>query len=74
MPLKSITTPKLGSTKAAPRVPSVWFIVWKVAGARPRRRHPTLAGAFAERSRLMRLHPGATFHVFELRRIDGGTR
>jgi hypothetical protein len=56
------------------RVPTTWFVIWRVGGARPRRRHTTLEAAFAERTRLRKLHPSATFHIFELTRVDGGSR
>lgn len=51
---------------------SVFFTLWRIGGARPRRRHTTLESALIERGRLRALHPDARFVIYRMEQIDAG--
>jgi hypothetical protein len=77
--LKKPATARRASTAAPvpapPRPPPApidadhFFTIWRTDGPRPKQRHPTLAAAAAEKDRLSAMNPGATFYVFECKRV-----
>jgi hypothetical protein len=46
-----------------------FFTIWRTDGPRPKQRHLTLAAAATERERLQATSPGATFYIFECKRV-----
>jgi hypothetical protein len=73
--MKTSTAPAADSTaKRPPLKPlTTFYVLWRVGGARPRRRHRTIEAAYIERGRLRALNPDARYTIYEMRLVvDGG--
>jgi hypothetical protein len=70
MPMNSSTADKSATTTPKLRPAATFYCLWRIGGARPRRRHNTIESALRERGRLRALHSDATFQLYRMELID----
>lgn len=68
--MNSSTADKSATTTPKLRPAATFYCLWRIGGARPRRRHNSIESALQERGRLRALNPAAKFLLYRMELID----